>query len=103
MNGKRVVKRQNGVFIIPTIDEVAEYINEKDYHFLPKAFLEYYENSRPHPWCMANGKPVKAWKQCCTTFENHVFLSEGRRAVNQQQKQQSHAHDNINEKDYELF
>ena len=100
MNGKRVVKRSNGVFVIPTLDEVAEYIKEKGYHFQPSTFLEYYENSSPHPWHMANGKPVKSWKQCCTTFEQHVFLSEGRRAMARQQPA-SHAHDDINTKVYE--
>ena len=100
MNGKRVVKRSNGVFVIPTLDEVAEYIKEKGYHFQPSTFLEYYENSSPHPWHMANGNPVKSWKQCCTTFEQHVFLSEGRRAMARQQPV-SHAHDDINTKVYE--
>jgi hypothetical protein len=102
MNGKRMVKRSNGVFVIPTLEEVTEYVKEKGYHFQPSTFLEYYENSKPHPWHMANGNPVKAWKQCCTTFEQHVFLSEGRRAMARQQSPPtSHAHDNINNKTYE--
>ena len=104
MNGKRVVKRTNGVFVIPTLEEVTAYINEKGYHFQANTFLEYYENSKPHPWHMANGNPVKAWKQCCTTFEQHIYLSEGKRAMARQQSPpNSHAHDNINEKVYEPY
>lgn len=104
MNGKRVVKRTSGVFVIPTLEEVTAYINEKGYHFQASTFLEYYENSKPHPWHMANGNPVKAWKQCCTTFEQHIYLSEGKRAMARQQSPpNSHAHDNINEKVYEPY
>lgn len=104
MNGKRVVKRTNGVFVIPTLDEVTAYINEKGCHFQASTFLEYYENSKPHPWHMANGNPVKAWKQCCATFEQHIYLSEGKRAMARQQSPpNSHAHDNINEKVYEPY
>ena len=53
----------------PTVDEVAEYVREKGYHFDPKHFHDYYEASG---WRMQSGKRVKSWKQCCVTWErNH--------------------------------
>ena len=55
-------------FVPPTVDEVQAYINEKGYHFSAQEFVDYYEAD---DWHLSNGKPVRAWKRCCTTWEKH--------------------------------
>lgn len=43
----------------PTLDEVEQYVREKDYNVDVARFMEYYTTSE---WHDNNGKPIKNWK-----------------------------------------
>ena len=56
-------------FMKPTIEEVQQYINEKNYHFDAEEFWNHYENCE---WEIGRtGKKMKNWKLACRTWENN--------------------------------
>ena len=70
---KEEVKEQNlliGVrkkfFRKPTIEEVRDYIQEKNYSVDAETFVDYYEENG---WTV-KGKPMKNWKQSVVTWES---------------------------------
>lgn len=57
-------KKKN--FVPPTIEEVAEYIKEKGYHFSAESFWCFYESKG---WMVGKNK-MKIWKAACATWES---------------------------------
>ena len=53
-------------FIPPTIEEVAEYCNQRNSDIDPEEFWAYYASQN---WKKANGRPIKDWKLCVITWE----------------------------------
>ena len=53
------------VRVIPTLDEVKEYITEKGYPIDAEHFWNFYE---ANGWVQGRGKPIKKWKSCLTTW-----------------------------------
>ena len=64
--------RKSG-FTPPTVEQVAEYVKEKGYHFDPEHFHDYYSASN---WHLQGGKKISSWKQCCSTWEKR-WRSDG--------------------------
>ena len=52
----------------PTLDDVNQYVLEKNLHVSAKKFWEYYDAGG---WIDAKGNPVKNWKQKLLTWEAH--------------------------------
>lgn len=61
---------------IPTIEEVAAYIAEKQYGIDAQRFYAYYEE---RGW-KRGGKPVGNWKLCASTWEQKRLQDAGRKA-----------------------
>lgn len=55
-------------FIPPTLEDVQQYINERNNGLDAKSFYDYYA---VNDWHDGNGKPVKSWKQKLLTWEKH--------------------------------
>lgn len=64
-----VSKKKSSVFVPPSVEEVAEYIKQKGYHFNAQSFVDYYEADDWHYGKGANRKKVSNWKRCCSTWE----------------------------------
>lgn len=52
-------------FVKPTVEEIAAYIKEKNYHFDAEQFFYYYESKG---W-MVGSNHMKNWKAACATWE----------------------------------
>ena len=59
-------KRKN-IYMHPTVEEVAEYIKEKGYHFDAEDFVAFYESNG---WKVGKN-PMKNWKAACRTWESN--------------------------------
>lgn len=57
--------KNNRRFIAPSVEEVAQYIKEKGYHFTAEEFVAFYSAKG---WMMGKNK-MKSWKQACVTWE----------------------------------
>lgn len=57
--------KKRGVFVKPTIQEVADYIREKNLHFSAELFYEHYESNG---WMVGKNK-MKDWQACCRYWE----------------------------------
>lgn len=79
VKGKR--KESKKIFIPPTLDEITEYINEKQYSVDPKRFFDYFEAGN---WHDSQGKPVKSWKQKMVTWDKKDNSKVN--GINQQKK-----------------
>ena len=53
-------------FAPPTLDEVAEYCNERHNSISPAAFIDYYE---ARGWKYGTGRPMADWKAAVRTWE----------------------------------
>lgn len=58
-------EKESKRFIKPTVEEVAEYVREKGYHFSPEAFVDFYESKG---W-MVGKNHMKDWKSTCRNWE----------------------------------
>lgn len=58
----------NTRYIIPTLQEVEDYITAKGYNVVAHTFFDYYEALG---WKDKNGKEVKNWKLKLLTWHNH--------------------------------
>jgi len=65
-NVKNVKPKNNGRFTPPSVEEVRQYIADKDYHFDPEVFVAHYESNG---WVQNKGKPIVNWKAACVTWE----------------------------------
>lgn len=61
---KKQTKRKT--FVPPTIEEVREYVSERNSPVDPVAFWEYYDAGQ---WQDSKGEPVRNWKQKLLTWE----------------------------------
>lgn len=61
-------KREDKVFIPPTLEEVEEYCRGRNSIVDPKAFYDYFTAGN---WTDSQGKKVKNWKQKVITWETH--------------------------------
>ena len=59
-------KRTRKQFVIPTVEEVAAYCQERNNGIDPQAFIDYYDSCG---WMVGN-KPMKDWKAAVRTWEN---------------------------------
>lgn len=57
--------KNNRHFIAPSVEEVAQYIREKGYHFTAEEFVAFYSAKG---WMMGKNK-MKSWRQACVTWE----------------------------------
>ena len=81
---RKEIKKESKVFIPPTLNEVENYILEKQYVVDPKFFLEYFE---AREWVNANDKPVKSWKGTIVTW-NKSELSKNPNAKPYKKKEE---------------
>ena len=58
-------EKESKRFIKPTVEEVAEYVREKGYHFSPEAFVDHYDSNG---W-MVGKNHMKDWKSTCRNWE----------------------------------
>ena len=63
-------KSNNKRFVPPTIEEVREYIRERNSSVDAEAFIDYYASQK---WKKANGRPVEDWKACVRTWERNGY------------------------------
>lgn len=64
IEGESKAKRKR--FTPPTLDEVAEYCNERHNSISPSAFVDYYE---ARGWKYGTGRPMADWKAAVRTWE----------------------------------
>lgn len=81
ISNKENKKESKKIFIPPTLDEITEYINEKQYSVDPKRFFDYFEAGN---WHDSQGKPVKSWKQKMVTWDKKDNSKVN--GINQQKK-----------------
>lgn len=55
-------------FVPPTVEEVKAYCDERKNNIDPQKFVDYYSTNG---WVQGKGKPIKDWKACVRTWENH--------------------------------
>lgn len=61
-------KKAPARFVKPTLEQVKEYVAEKQLlNVDAETFISYYESVG---WIVGKGKPMKDWKQACHTWEN---------------------------------
>ena len=60
-------KKRNKRFTPPTVEEVAEYCNERCNGIDPEAFVDYYAQQK---WKLSNGNPMADWKAAVRNWEN---------------------------------
>ena len=63
-------------FTPPTLEDVNNYVIEKNLHVSAKKFWEYYDAGS---WKDAKGNPVRNWKQKLLTWESHEPRQEERK------------------------
>jgi len=64
-----VSSKKEKSFVPPTVEEVAKYIKEKDYHFSAQNFVDYYEADDWHYGVGSKRKKIANWKRCCSIWE----------------------------------
>ena len=57
-------------FIPPTVEEVAEYVNEKGYKVNPQRFVDHYA---ARGWKYGQGKPMVDWKAAVRTWVSNEY------------------------------
>lgn len=65
-------KKEKSCFVVPTIEEVNEYIQEKGYHFSGEDFWHFYESKG---WMVGKNK-MKQWKSSCALWESKCRKDE---------------------------
>ena len=65
---KEKTVRARKAFVPPTLDEVREYVQQRNSPVDPVQFWEYFNEGN---WKDAKGQPVRAWKQKLLTWESH--------------------------------
>ena len=60
-------KRKKEGFVPPTLEEVEEYVRQRNSSVDPQQFLDYFSVSG---WIDSKGNPVRNWKQKLITWEN---------------------------------
>lgn len=64
---KQKKSKESKVFIPPTLQDIQEYILEKEYNVDANKFFDYYDSAN---WTKANGEKVLSWKQTIVTWNN---------------------------------
>ena len=64
-NSKERIKKEN-TFVPPTLEEVTEYVRERNSTVDPEKFYDYFSVGN---WTDSKGQPVKNWKQKLLTWE----------------------------------
>jgi hypothetical protein len=88
-DGPHLKKERSKEYNRPTVEEVAEYVKEKDLNLDPVYFFNHFEASN---WVDKNGNEVKVWKQKAQTWSK-LATQQGRNnkatlpVVNQNVKQ----------------
>ena len=60
-------KSKQKKFTPPTLEDVVDYVHDKNYTFSPVKFWNHYE---ANGWKQSNGLPLKSWKAACATWEH---------------------------------
>lgn len=63
---RNISKRNAKTFVPPTLEEVSEYVRQRNSSVDPKYFYDYFTTGE---WIDSNGKPVRNWKQKLITWE----------------------------------
>ena len=63
-----IVKEKIKKFTPPTLEQIQEYINQKNININAKDFFDYYDAGN---WKDSNGKQVKSWKQKILTWNKY--------------------------------
>ena len=61
-------KRNNNIFVPPTVLQVAEYCAERKNNVSAEAFVDFYT---ANGWVQGKGKPIKDWKAAVRTWEKN--------------------------------
>lgn len=69
-------KKTSKRFVPPTLEEIEEYVRERNSSVDPKKFYDYFTEGG---WIDSKGKPVRSWKQKLITWESG---SNGRKPNN---------------------
>lgn len=64
-------KKKKIIFVVPSRNEVKEYIAHKRYNVDGDYFYDKYENESP-PWSNNKGKPITSWKSTLATWNNNA-------------------------------
>jgi hypothetical protein len=67
-SNKRVIGGKEKTFKKPTIDEIADYCDERDNNIDPNEFYDFYESK---DWYIGKNK-MKDWKACVRTWERRT-------------------------------
>lgn len=70
-NKTKKKERING-FVIPTIEEIAEYCKERNNNIDAEKFKNYYDSIG---WVIGRNKAIKDWKACVRTWERNSYNS----------------------------
>ena len=65
--GKDSIGKYSNNMSHPSVEEVADYIKEKGYHFSAEEFVAFYESNG---WKVGKN-PMKSWKSACVTWESN--------------------------------
>ena len=66
-------KKSRSKFVPPTVEEVAQYINEMSYHINAEHFIDYYE---ANGWLVGRNK-MKDWKATVRNWERREKNNKG--------------------------
>jgi hypothetical protein len=72
LNTNELNTKKSTRFIKPTLEEIENYITEKQLNVNAKQFYEYFETGN---WVDSKGNKVKSWKQKLLTWNNHQNTS----------------------------
>lgn len=61
-------KRNNNIFVPPTVEQVAEYCAERNNKVDAETFVNFYT---ANGWVQGKGKPIKDWKAAVRTWERN--------------------------------
>lgn len=66
---ENILKESSTRFVKPTLEQVEEYVKEKEYHIDPSEFIDFYESKG---WFIGKNK-MKNWKSAINTWERNYL------------------------------
>lgn len=72
-----IMGRKSKKFVKPTVEQIQDYCNEKNYDIDAERFFDYYE---ANGWVQGKqGKPIKDWKAAVRNWNRNNFSSDKRK------------------------
>lgn len=84
-NNHKPITKKKGGFAPPSLQEVSEYIHDKNYQVDAEQFINFYESKG---WMVGKNK-MKSWKACISTWQKR---NEDKKNGNQQQTSKAKQH-----------